>query len=117
MPLDDSEKQFLRKAQRYFNVKAVEVEDSTCHDIAIRLPTFGPPTIMLGRVFQTSSPRLRMQKLTHELLHTTGLAHDRYARSRGYFSSPRRDTLSPRVYRDIMSGSKSFDPARFDLEV
>lgn len=106
---------FARRALRYFSLPAVALSDEYSGDCAVQLRPGAVPLVLLGPRWHAASQGERRKRLVHELLHVRGLGHDRSARRLGYYSSPRRDRLSRRVYAHLARGGRRFDPRRFGL--
>jgi hypothetical protein len=113
LPLDSTDASFLRRAMRYFGIEKLSVRDDLeeTPDIAVDLGKT-PPVILLGRKWYKANRAERQKRLVHECLHVIGLEHNRKL---SYDTKPEKDKLSMAVYRDIISGSKSFQPERFGI--
>lgn len=100
MGLSKEEHRWVGRNAKFWQVPVPQVvDDERVHDIA-----YSPQakTILLGKLFQRSNPRVRKKKLTHESLHhALGVGHEQAMRDVGYYSKPERDRLSERVVRKV----------------
>ena len=116
MPLLKSDLIWLKtKAMPYFGVKAIAIDytetSARWPDIWIYLDR-QPPLIMVTQEWKRQNVSERRKRLVHEILHLKGLQHGRVGRWR-YDTIPFWDEFSKVVYRDIVSGGKSFGYRRF----
>ncbi len=104
---------FIGRLQRYFGVKGIKfAKTESVHDIAC-VPARN--LILLGKLWQKDRPEVQQAKVVHEFIHLYGYPHNTKMRQHGYFSKPERDSLSSRVYADILSGTDKFEPAKLGL--
>lgn len=100
---DPATRKFATQAAHWLHVAQPELahRETDIHDIA-SWPR--ERIILLGREFRKSSPRLKRQKLMHELVHFAGVEHDAAARRLGYYSQPERDGFSRQKLRELERG-------------
>lgn len=84
---------FNQRLARLYGMSPARLEhrETDVHDIA-SIPA--QHSIQFGKLYRTSSPQLKRQKILHEWQHFRGLVHDGKARAAGYFSDPKRDRYS-----------------------
>ena len=113
--LTQDDRRFIRFAMDYFSLKIVKLKwspdkkpypDIWCTDGAL-------PMIFVTREWKQQSPTERKKRIVHEFIHIFGV--EGHNDSIGYSTFPDKDTLSQRVYDDIMSGARKFDKRRFGL--
>jgi hypothetical protein len=111
--LSSSEKQFISRALKYFNIRSIRVEWSGSEakhpDIWVNRDTV-PPTITVTQEWACQQYPERMKRVVHELLHIKGFEH---SRKLGYSTYPEKDVFSVKVYNDIVSGTRRFQSAKF----
>jgi len=113
--LSPEDRKFLRKGMKYFQVRMLKIEWSPSQakypDIWISLDG-QMPKITVTKEWMKQNSTNRQSRLTHELLHKTGLEHNEKI---GYNTHPEADSFSKKVYLDIIKGSSKFDKRRFGL--
>jgi hypothetical protein len=111
--LSTSEKQFISRALKYFNIRSVRMEWSGSEakhpDIWVNRNTV-PPTITVTQEWSRQQYPERMKRVVHELLHLKGFEHSRKLQ---YSTYPEKDVFSVKVYNDIVSGTRRFQSAKF----
>lgn len=109
------DKVFLGRAVKYFGIKNVRIAWSNLRkrypDIWVDLSKEVPViTVTAEWLRQTADERRK--RLVHEIGHIFGLEHGKM-HGLVYSTYPGRDFWSKAVYKDIISGSKKFDPWEF----
>ena len=105
--LTPSEKKFVRKAMRYFGIKALrfswDSSTKTYPDIWVNLN--GMPVITVTQEWIRQPSGEKSKRITHELIHVFGKGHDEKI---GYSTFPDKDTFSKKVYDDIIKGGNKY---------
>ena len=97
------DRKFLTKCLQFFDIKAVNIEFSDSKkvhpDIWITFDKI--PKITVTKEWRSHNKDLRRSQLVHEFLHIRGLEHGEHGKY-VYSAYPAKDTLSKKVYRDMV---------------
>lgn len=114
--LNDSDKRFIRKLAKYFKVKSLEIAwDSSQKkwpDIWVKLGD--RPVIVVTDEWSRQPTQERHKRLVHELVgHLVfGWKHNKEMDSVGFSTYPEYDTMSKRIYNDIL-GNRLLSPSEY----
>ncbi len=99
--LSDSERTKIRHMMKQMGIKAVtiDINPESSRDIAVYLSPV--PKIIAGRKWLKAPYHERMKRVLHELCHCAGKHHDSTARRDGYYSNPKKDTYTARLYKTL----------------
>ncbi len=96
-----SDRKFIVKLMRIFNLRAVNIGWSNSKKVWPDIwcyPDEVPPRIAVTAEWARQSASERQKRLTHELIHILGYDHNE---DLGYSTFPARDTFSKKVYEVI----------------